>query len=95
LYGAGHAGRDIGCLTPLEALENRLITPAGAIGGFDPAGTPTTYRVAMEHIRDGRIDVEPLLTYRYTGLGQFPRAFRQDVEQENLIKSVLVRREVG
>ena len=95
LYGAGHAGRDIGCLTPFQAFENTLITTAGASGGFDADGTPTTYRLAMEHLRDGKIDAEPLLTHRYSELGQLPRAFSQDVDQENFIKGVLVRPEAG
>jgi len=95
VYGGGHAGKDIGCLTQFQATETTLLTTAGASGGFDADGTPTIYRQAMEYIRDGKIDAESLLTHRYTNLGDIPRAFSHDVEQENFIKGVLVRPEAG
>jgi L-iditol 2-dehydrogenase len=95
IYGGGHAGRDIGVLTPFQGSEPTLITTAGASGGFDPDGTPTTYRLAVEHIRDGKIDADSLLTHRYVELEQIPRAFSHDVEQEDFIKGVLVRSEAG
>ena len=90
-----HAGKDIGCLTQFQATETTLLTTAGASGGFDADGTPTIYRQAMEYIRDGKIDAESLLTHRYASLGDIPRAFSHDVEQENFIKGVLVRPEAG
>lgn len=95
VYGSGHAGKDIGCLTQFQATETTLLTTAGASGGFDADGTPTIYRQAMEHIRDGKIDAESLLTHRYTSLEEIPHAFGHDVEQENFIKGVLVRPEAG
>jgi threonine dehydrogenase-like Zn-dependent dehydrogenase len=49
----------------------------------------------MEYIRDGKIDAESLLTHRYKGLEEIPRAFGHDVDQENFIKGVLVRPEAG
>jgi L-iditol 2-dehydrogenase len=95
VYGGGHAGRDIGCLTALQVIENTLVTTAGASGGFDPDGTPTTYRLAMEYIRDGKIDADSLLTHRYAGLDQIPHAFTADAGLESFIKGVLVRAEAS
>ncbi len=91
VYGGGHAGKDIGCLTQFQATETTLLTTAGASGGFDADGTPTIYRQAMEYLRDGKIDAESLLTHRYSSLGEIPRAFGHDAEQEDFIKGVLVR----
>ena len=91
VYGGGHAGKDIGCLTQFQATETTLLTTAGASGGFDADGTPTIYRLAMEYIRDGKIDAESLLSHRYSSLGEIPRAFGHDVEAEDFIKGVLVR----
>lgn len=90
VYGGAYFGRDIGALAAFQATENTLVTSAGASGGFDPDGTPTTYRVAMEYIRDGKIDADSILSHRYTELGQIQRAFTEDARQEDYIKGVLV-----
>ena len=90
LYGAGHSGRDIGCLTPLQVMEHVLVTTAGASGGFDADGTPTIYRRAMEYIRDGKIDAESLISHRYRHLSQMQRAFSEDSKQQNYIKGMLL-----
>ena len=89
LYGGGHSGRDIGCLTPFQVMENVLVTSGGASGGFDADGTPTTYRRSMEYLRDRKIDASSLVTHRYTNLTQLPRAFGEDATQQNFIKGVL------
>ncbi len=88
LYGAGHAGREIGSITPMQAIENNVVTTAGASGGFDPDGTPTTYRVAMEYIRDAKIDADSIVTHHYTELEQLQQAFALDTEKEDFIKGV-------
>ena len=90
IYGGGHSGRDIGCLTPLQAMENVLVTSGGASGGFDADGTPTIYRRAMEYIRDSKIDAKSLVTHRYTDLSQLPQAFSQDATKDDFIKGVLI-----
>lgn len=89
-YGAGHSGRDIGCLTPFQAWEINLVTSGGASGGFDPDGTPTTYRQAMEYIHRGKVDVACLVSHRYPALAQLPRAFVGDFRLNNFIKGALV-----
>jgi L-iditol 2-dehydrogenase len=90
LYGAGHSGRDIGCITPFQATEINVVTSGGASGGFDSDGTPTTYRQAMEYIYEGRIDVECLASHRYTDLAQLPHAFAEDARLDSFVKGVLV-----
>ena len=90
IYGGGHSGRDIGCLTPFQVMETVLVTSGGASGGFDPDGTPTSYRRAMEYIRDGKIDAARLASHRYTELSQLPQAFSRDATEGDFIKGVLV-----
>ena len=91
IYGAGHSGRDIGCLAPLETREYVLVTTTGASGGFDADRTPTTYRRAMEYIRDGKIDAESLVSHRYRHLSQMQQAFSEDSKHQDYIKGMLLR----
>ncbi|HZO99468.1 MAG TPA: alcohol dehydrogenase catalytic domain-containing protein [Terriglobia bacterium] len=90
LYGGGHSGRDIGCLTPFQVMENVLVTSGGASGSFDADGTPTIYRRSMEYLRDRKVDAESLVTHRYSSLAQLPHAFSEDALQQDFIKGVLV-----
>ncbi len=94
LYGAGHAGKDIGCLTHFQVMEINIVTSAGASGGFDADGTPTVYRRAMEYLRDGLIDAESLLSHRYTELADLQRAFQEDSLSDDFIKGVWVNNPV-
>ncbi len=88
-YGAGHAGRDIGCLTPFQAAEIHLVTSGGASGGFDSDGNPSTYRTAMQAIHEGRIEVNPLISHRYRQLADLQQAFEQDFRRPEYIKGIL------
>jgi threonine dehydrogenase-like Zn-dependent dehydrogenase len=89
IYGSGHSGRDIACLTPLKLRETVLVTSCGSSGGFDADGTPVTYRRSMEFIRDGKVNAEALITHRYEELVQISNAFSQDATQDDFIKGVL------
>jgi threonine dehydrogenase-like Zn-dependent dehydrogenase len=89
LYGAGHSGRDIGCLTPFQAAEIHLVTSGGASGGFDPDGNPSTYRAAMQAMHTGRIEVTPLISHRYQQLVELEQAFVQDFRRPEYIKGIL------
>jgi len=95
LYGAGHSGRDVGCLTPLQISEINLVTTCGASGTLDADGTPTIYRRSMEYVRDGKVDTESLLTHRYTELSQLQGAFSEDVQRNDFIKGVFVRKQTA
>jgi L-iditol 2-dehydrogenase len=88
LYGAGHSGRDVGCLTPFQAAEIHLVTSGGASGGFDSDGNPSTYRAAMQALRDGRIEVSPLISHRYQQLVELEQAFVQDFRRQEYIKGI-------
>ena len=88
LYGAGHSGRDVGCLTPFQAAEIHLVTSGGASGGFDSDGNPSTYRAAMQALRDGRIEVSPLISHRYQQLVELEQAFVQDFRRQEYIKGL-------
>jgi L-iditol 2-dehydrogenase len=90
-YGAGHTGRDIGCLTPFQSAEIHLVTSGGASGGFDPDGSPSTYRGAMQAIQDGKIDVDRLISHRYQQLAQLQQAFAEDFRRPEYIKGILTR----
>jgi threonine dehydrogenase-like Zn-dependent dehydrogenase len=88
LYGAGHSGRDIGCLTPFQAAEIHLVTSGGASGGFDSDGNPSTYRAAMQAIHDGRIEVSRVISHRYRQLVELEQAFVQDSRLPDYIKGI-------
>lgn len=89
LYGAGHSGRDIGCLTPLQSAEIYLVTSGGASGRFDRDGNPSTYLAAMQAIHSGKIDVSPLVSHRYHQLAELEQAFAQDFRRPEYIKGIL------
>jgi threonine dehydrogenase-like Zn-dependent dehydrogenase len=89
-YGAGHSGRDIGCLTPFRLLKFTWSLPV-ASGGFDPDGNPSTYRAAMQAIHDGRIDANRLISHRYQQLLQLQHAFADDFRRPEYIKGILTR----
>jgi threonine dehydrogenase-like Zn-dependent dehydrogenase len=91
LYGAGHSGRDVGCLTPFQAGEIHLVTSGGASGGFDSDGNPSTYRAATQAIRDGKIEVSRVISHRYQHLVELEQAFVQDFRRPEYIKGILTR----
>jgi threonine dehydrogenase-like Zn-dependent dehydrogenase len=90
-YGSGHAGRNIGCIVPLQFMEINIVTTCGASGGFDEDGTPIVYRRAMEYLRDGLIDAESLLSHHYAELSDLQQAFTVDSLGENFIKGVWIK----
>jgi threonine dehydrogenase-like Zn-dependent dehydrogenase len=88
LYGAGHSGRDIGCLTPFQAAEIHLVTSGGASGGFDSDGNPSTYRAAMQAIHNGRIEVRRVISHHYQRWVELEQAFVQDFRRPEYIKGI-------
>lgn len=94
LYGAGHSGRDVNCLTPFQVLELNVVTSAGASGGFDQKDGPAVYQKSMEYIKDGKIDAESLLSHRYAELAQLQTAFSEDFRHDDFIKGMLARKDV-
>jgi L-iditol 2-dehydrogenase len=97
LYGAaggGHTGRDIKVILPFQCDETYIVTAGGASGGFDADGTPTTYRLAMEHIRDGRINPDIILSHEYTEYSDLQKAFGEDWSKPDFVKGVFVHNNV-
>ena len=89
LYGHGHAGVDLSVLSPLQFLEPALIAPAGASGGFEHDGRPSTYVRALRLIERGQVDVATLITHRYPSLDSVPGAFAGDHGAPDYVKGVV------
>jgi L-iditol 2-dehydrogenase len=90
-YGAGHSGRDVGCLVPFQFMEMNIVTTCGASGGFEPDGTPVIYRRSMEYLHEGLIDASSLLSHRYAKLSDLQQAFQVDYLKDDFIKGAWVR----
>ena len=90
LYGHGHDGVDASVLNLLQFMEPRLVSPAGASGGFEPDGRPTVYVRALRLIEEGRIDVAPLISHRYRSLDSVPNAFAGDHRSPDYVKGVVL-----
>jgi L-iditol 2-dehydrogenase len=90
LYGHGHDGVDASVLNLLQFMEPRLVSPAGASGGFEPNGRPTVYVSALDLIEAGRIEVAPLITHRYRSLDAVPDAFAGDHRSPEYVKGVVL-----
>jgi threonine dehydrogenase-like Zn-dependent dehydrogenase len=65
-----------------------MVTSGGASGGFDSDGNPSTYRAAMQAIRDGRIEVSRMMSHRYQQLVELEQAFVQDFRRPDYIKGI-------
>lgn len=89
VYGAGHKGQDIGVLDQLLFKEPSFVAAVGASGGFDPDGRPTTFRLALEMVNSGKVQVLPFVTHRYGALEEIHKAFEEDFQREDYIKGEL------
>ena len=90
LYGHGHDGVDASVLNLLQFMEPRLISPAGASGGFEADGRPSVYVRALQLIERGEIEVAPLITHRYQSLDAVPNAFTGDHRSPDYVKGVVL-----
>ena len=90
LYGHGHTGVDLGVLNAVQFLEPTLVAPAGASGGHDVNGRPTTYVRALRHLERGEIEVAPLITHRYHSLDAVPGAFAGDHLRDDYVKGMVL-----
>lgn len=89
VYGAGHKGQDIGVLDQLLFKEPSFVAAVGASGGFDADGRPTTFRLALEMVSSGKVQVMPFVTHRYGALEEIHKAFEEDFQREDYIKGEL------
>jgi threonine dehydrogenase-like Zn-dependent dehydrogenase len=90
LYGHGHTGVELGALNQVQFLEPTLISPAGASGGFEPDGRPSTFVEALRLVEQGQIDVASLITHRYPSLDAVPGALAGDHRLPEYVKGVVV-----
>ena len=90
LYGHGHDGVDASVLNLLQFMEPRLVSPAGASGGFESDGRPTVYVNALRLIEQGTVEVAPLITHRYRSLDAVPDAFAGDHRSPEYVKGVVL-----
>jgi L-iditol 2-dehydrogenase len=90
LYGHGHAGVDMSALNSILFLEPTLVASVGASGSFDQDGRPVTYRRALRLLEEGKIEVAPFITNRYTRLEAVPGAFSGDNSAPGYVKGVVV-----
>jgi threonine dehydrogenase-like Zn-dependent dehydrogenase len=89
MYATGHKGRELGVIDSLLFIEPTVVASAGASGGFEPDGRPSTYRNALEHISSGLVQTAPFVTHRYNSLENIHTAFQEDFERQDYIKGVL------
>jgi L-iditol 2-dehydrogenase len=90
LYGHGHDGVDASVLNLLQFMEPRIVSPAGASGGFEPDGRPVVYVSALRLIERGTIEVAPIITHRYRALDSVPNAFGGDHRLPEYVKGVVL-----
>ena len=90
LYGHGHAGTDLSVLSSILFKEPVLVSSVGASGGFEKDGRPSVYTRALSLIEQGRIDVAPLITHRYTALADVEQALSTDIHSNDYVKGVVV-----
>jgi threonine dehydrogenase-like Zn-dependent dehydrogenase len=89
LYGHGHTGVSLGVMNHIQFLEPTLISPAGASGGFEPDGRPSTYVRALRLIESGSVEVAALITHRYPSLESIRSMFERDYHHPDYVKGVL------
>jgi L-iditol 2-dehydrogenase len=90
LYGHGHAGTDLSVLSSILFKEPVLVSSVGASGGFEKDGRPAVYTRALNLIEEGRIDIAPLITHRYTTFEDIEKALSTDIHSNDYIKGVVV-----
>lgn len=90
LYGQGHSGVDLSVLSQIQFLEPTIIVPIGASGGYEKDGRPSVYLEALRLIEAGTIDVEPIISHRYSSLDAVPSAFGGDYAEADFVKGVVV-----
>lgn len=90
LYGIGHGGASLELLNPLQWRELVLVTSVGASGGFDADGRPSVYRRALALLERGTVRGTELVSHRYAGLADVPRAFAGEHAAADYVKGVAV-----
>jgi L-iditol 2-dehydrogenase len=90
LYGHGHAATDLSVLSSILFKEPVLVSSVGASGGFEKDGRPAVYTRALSLIEEGRIDIAPLITHRYTTFEDVEKALSTDIHRNDYVKGVVL-----
>ena len=90
LYGHGHSGTDLSVLSGILFKEPVLVSSVGASGGFESDGRPSIYLRALNLIEQQRIDVDSLMTHRYTSFADVEKALSSDIHTADYVKGVVV-----
>src|SRR4029453_13173272 len=90
LYGHGHAGTDLSVLSSIFFKEPVLVSTVGASGGFESDGRPSAYTRSLRLIEGKQIDIEPLITHRYTSFADVETALSRDIHSQDYVKGVVV-----
>ena len=88
-YGIGHGGASLELLNQVQWKEPTFVLSVGASGGFDTDGRPSIYRRALRLLEDGTVDSRGLVTHRYGGLDELPRAFGDDHLRPDYVKGIV------
>lgn len=91
LYGFGRERGSGGTLDALQWRGATLVATSGASGPIDDDGRPGLYRECLQHLAEGRIRVDDLVTHRYATLEDLDRALGHDPTDAGYLKGVLVR----
>ena len=90
LYGHGHAGTDLSVLSSILFKEPVLVSSVGASGGFEKDGRPSAYLRSLTLIEQNQIDIEPLITHRYSSFADVEKALSTDIHNDDYVKGVVV-----
>ena len=89
LYGHGHVGADLSVLNQLQFLEPTIIAPAGASGGFEADGRPSTYVRALQLVEQGTVDAASVVTHRFRSLDSVADALANAHRASDYVKGVV------
>jgi threonine dehydrogenase-like Zn-dependent dehydrogenase len=90
LYGHGHSGTDLSVLSNILFKEPVLVASVGASGGFESDGRPSVYKRALKLIEEKQIEIEPMITHRYTRFEDVEKALSTEIHAKDYIKGVVV-----
>ena len=89
-YGIGHGGASLELMNQVQWKEPAFVISIGASGPLDEAGRPTVYARALRLLEDGSIDAARMISHRYAGLEDVPRALGGEHRAPDYVKGVVV-----
>jgi threonine dehydrogenase-like Zn-dependent dehydrogenase len=89
LYGHGHLDVPFGMMNNVQFMEPTVVCPTGASGGYEVDGRPTVFVRALRLIAEGKVEIESLISHRYTSLDAIPGALEHDYHLPDYVKGVV------